>query len=125
MRVEGVGLRVESSGSKVTGHGERAQGKSGRTVDFHAVALHHFFDGGANVAQAHVDAALPDATVSGLLHRGEQRVIHGVECLSERAIDDPPFGIRVWGVGFESVGFESIGLESVGFENVGFEGVGV
>jgi hypothetical protein len=41
-----------------------------------------------------VDAALFDAALGGFLHRREKRVVHRIERLGKRAVDDSPVDLR-------------------------------
>ena len=61
----------------------------GLAVDLDFVRLHDLLDGGADVAQPHVDAALADPRVGGVAHRLEQFVVLVVERQGEGAVDDP------------------------------------
>ena len=77
-------------------------------ADLDLVALHDFLDGGADVADAHVDAGVLryqlvfrpgairgregchlDACVGGILHRGQEVVVGRVKGHGEGAVEDP------------------------------------
>jgi hypothetical protein len=51
----------------------------------------HLLYGGADVAEADVDAGLADARVGGVAHRLGQGVVPRVEVVREGAVDDPPY----------------------------------
>ena len=57
-------------------------------VNFHGVRFHHFLHGFTDIAQTHVDSGRFDARLRRLVHRLQQRIVHIVKRLGERAIDD-------------------------------------
>ena len=83
-------------------------------VNFHGVRLHHLLDGLADVAQADVDPRLLDPALRRLAHCVEERVVHVVEGLGERAVDDPAVDLRPE-VEFDDVIFiDDRGIPAVG-----------
>mmetsp|Transcript_5035 Transcript_5035/g.7834 ORF Transcript_5035/g.7834 Transcript_5035/m.7834 type:complete len:274 (-) Transcript_5035:73-894(-) len=62
-------------------------------VEFHLEGLHHLLDLLPDVAEADVDAGGPDAGVRGLLHRGQQLLVPGVECYCPGTVNNTPLNL--------------------------------
>ena len=63
-------------------------------VNFHRVRLHDFLHRLTDIAQPHVDPGRSDPGFCRLVHRLQQRVVHVVERLRERAVDDASFHLN-------------------------------
>mmetsp|Transcript_573 Transcript_573/g.1784 ORF Transcript_573/g.1784 Transcript_573/m.1784 type:complete len:323 (+) Transcript_573:485-1453(+) len=57
-------------------------------VNLHRVRLHDFFNLSTNVTQSHVNTRRSNSTLRGFVHGFQQRIIHVIKRLRERAVDD-------------------------------------